>query len=101
MIDPTELRIGNSVSINDIEVTVNHIMGDEDYFDPIILTKEYLLRFGFQEVKPRVGVHNAFAKNGIRINQSNSNNFYYKNRYLYVHQLQNLYYALRGAELHT
>jgi hypothetical protein len=99
-----ELRIGNKVSYEGSNVTVNTIADDEvtfsDYasFDypqiedisGIELTDELLIRFGWKD---------GFAK-GMLIRDG------LKIRLLghdmdtkYVHQLQNLYFALTGEEL--
>lgn len=71
-------------------------------YTPIPLTEEWLIDFGFKEVKPKEGVLMAFKKDSIRIEISHSGNFYYKNKSLpYVHLLQNVYYfnELTGEEL--
>lgn len=70
-----------------------------DYLKPIKLTEDWLLRFGFKEVKPRSGVQKSFIKNGIRINLSNSGNFYFKELPVKVHTLQNIFYFNTGNEL--
>ncbi len=64
---------------------------------PIPLTKEYLLRFGF----------NGLDKGPLTVILTNGNVFYQResmdnnpiSNIKYVHQLQNLYFALTGEEL--
>lgn len=106
MVESENLRVGNAlfngkvVSISEDEVIVNDGYQNwkqskmVDGFDPIHLTEEMLLnRLGFIEVKAKSGVQSAYKKDGVRIEFSNSGNFYYKNKPLpYLHLLQNLYY---------
>lgn len=78
-------------------------------YKPILLTKKWLLKFGFvKEGKEwQIGVHNG-PFSGLMILQYNILNFrwnfsigQYSDITLlkYVHQLQNLYFALTGEEL--
>lgn len=70
------------------------------YLAPIYLSVDYLVSVGFKEVKARSGVAAAYKKGSIRINQSNSGNFYFgKTSIPYVHKLENLYYDIEGEEL--
>lgn len=71
---------------------------------PIKLTEEWLLRFGFS----RFGEGVVYWENeNILIEQDGENNFSLSvgceytvgNPFKYVHQLQNLYFALTGKEL--
>lgn len=68
---------------------------------PVKLTPDILERHGFIRVKARKGVACAFVKNGIRLNMSNSANFYYHrwNTVNYLHELQNLYFIITGEQL--
>lgn len=74
--------------------------------EPIPLTEEWLLKFGFEK-KPMYGKHNRyfFIKNKLYYCQHDFYSFVYSNNSLeikepkYVHQLQNLYFALTGEEL--
>jgi hypothetical protein len=111
----TELRIGNLVhaelglpSLN-IHVIVaqdiSYINRDLCEVYPIQLTEEWLLRFGFNDD----GV--TFKLNGIHLWFSSYDNCYLLRIYqigsdierkiniYFVHQLQNLYFALTGQEL--
>lgn len=112
----TELRISNLLLYNsdfnsgeqwdvvDVNIeTLSWALSNQEQFNrvhkPIRLTEDWLLRFGFEEVKPRSGVQKSFIKNGIRINLSNSGNFYFKELPVKVHTLQNIFYFNTGNEL--
>lgn len=74
----------------------------DEELEQIPLTEEWLLKFGAKELKPKRGVLKEFVLKTVRIEFSNSHNFYYKNSKVIissVHQLQNLFYALTGQEL--
>jgi hypothetical protein len=121
MIQPEELRIGNVIFINDSLRTVEGIVGDQVWFkkekhlsqdliincNPVPLTEGWLLRMGFDK-KPwseyllnlgDMEVHARKTNNGtwleLMINYENAS----VSHISYVHQLQNLYYALTGTEL--
>lgn len=113
-----ELRIGNIIKINDTETVVegfstwDNLIQSSDFaerdiseFEQIPLTEEWLLKFGAKwdsdyvalEVNkltirthlPNMKPASIFAYfDGIRIKQLK-----------YVHELQNLYFALTGQEL--
>jgi len=116
-----ELRIGNLVNYTTAEGDVltnvidwqdlKWLSEDEQGFnlvhDPISLTEEWLLRFGFKEflidetwyfikndfvfeISGIIGFHNYNELESICFNE---------NKCKYVHQLQNLYFALTGEEL--
>ena len=113
-----ELRIGNYVEVFVSfclikEEQVIDIMCDSintkshenmtfDYIEPIPLTEEWLNRFGFR----KSGIYwfdshdellsYSFKKNTIAIGRMG---IYFENKIHYVHQLQNLYFALTGEEL--
>lgn len=117
-----ELRIGNyylsyGVDLKQVErLTKDKVLID---FHPITLTKEWLLKFGFKtdDFKHEFeldtinldceytdeGEWNLFLK-GKNIKPVESKNeyrceYYPKAEIKYVHQLQNLYFALTGEEL--
>lgn len=122
---PTELRIGNYVKQYDKIVKLVGIIDDGVYFDedingmqgelwgykdfnPIPLTEDWLKRFRFEKVK-YIDCYNwtflftEFDTFGVWQNKD-KNKFYYNVHYRqinlkYVHQLQNLYFALTGKEL--
>jgi hypothetical protein len=116
-----ELRIGNWVNNNprDGVITVfsndkcviRHKAGIDRAFieelEPIQLTEEWLLKFGFIKSK----VSSQFDKEKLTIQIANELEYHKKGRVYfnswaileesikYVHQLQNLYFALTGEEL--
>jgi hypothetical protein len=72
-------------------------------FKPIELTKEWLLKFGFKQILERVYIKNyhygyEFGITNIFIIK-NDNCFMRYKHIQYVHQLQNLYFALTNEEL--
>ena len=108
-----ELRIGNYVSSKAntvIEVsgwelynfTVRENNSEDILVKPIQLTEEWLIKFGlteknkkgfgtFQDVSSRVIITFNYANNGLQLDR--------RVKLEYVHQLQNLYFALTGEEL--
>jgi len=115
----SELRIGNYVyhepTIDDWEIiqanpgTMIQCEINPEGFDPIQLTEEWLLKFGFTRHHVDYWNDVIFIKNvpnnnefewGLYPNEIGSG-IQVKNRKLlkYVHQLQNLYFALTGEEL--
>jgi len=112
-----ELRIGNLVTLQETIFKVIKIDG-EDYsviakainkdcpdnvvesLMPIPLTKEWLLKFGFEK-KITSDVFPTFFKNKINVNDRvvYVSEYGFLNHIKNVHQLQNLYYALTGEEL--
>ena len=101
-----ELRVGNLVYDDDdiIEVEAYQLYILTDYFEPVPLTEEWLLKFGFENKKHGIkrGVLKSYKIHGNTFNLSNSGNIYYGFKSMqiqYVHQLQNLIFALTGEEL--
>lgn len=111
-----ELRIGNYVyctlgKVNKIDLEAITYIAKEPHnqVKSIPLTEEWLLKFGFQKYKTG---HNTYKiqsfiiEEGLlkdspycfrkRINNENSIELAYIK---YIHQLQNLYFALTGEEL--
>jgi len=116
--EKAELRIGNFIcselktnyavlGINDSDSGLqvktengNKFTYKATHASGIYITKAMLLSLGFKRTKPRSGISEAFVLLGIRIEISNSGNFYYKGTPIpYIHKLQNLFYAIRGFEL--
>jgi hypothetical protein len=108
-----ELRIGNWIQDgNEFEqITIDHLnclnSGRCEY-DPITLTEEWLLKFGFEKVlnqyKKITDVSKDTFKNIPFIilfldNQFQYDDLRFRTNLQYVHQLQNLYFALTGDEL--
>jgi hypothetical protein len=109
----SDLRIGNYIcdsaknihritSINDLELCLVGCSIDFRFAEPITLTEEFLINFGFEEVL------NSYYKKGFLILNSNFEPIFTDGNYIdevigvkieYVHQLQNLYFALTGEEL--
>ena len=74
-------------------------------YEPIILDEEWLLKFGFEKI---IGSNESNFTNGfynLFVNSLGEVNFYFfkegdwYQKIDYVHQLQNLYFALTGSEL--
>ena len=125
MIKATELRIGNwvncrmgrDVKVHGIEsnwdyVWLNHLNGagvykdNVDDIDPIPITEDWLLKFGFVEEFPLTWnkVRNYHQIGLIKFNEfwtvSIAGTFgMIEVKYKHIHQLQNLYFALTGEEL--
>ena len=110
-----ELRIRNYVQDEDghiVQMELTHFSGifecrlSEDDIYPIPLTEEWLLKFGFSEfMSPsdlRISICNGvllqfhFGVNQVECWVGDEIN---KTDLIYVHQLQNLYFALTGEEL--
>ena len=113
MIEAKDLRIGNYLEhpysngycqVNTIDnehlnIGEGNVIEDINDFKPIPLTEEWLIKFGFKELKRNVWFIS--DKDGFQIILENS---IFRLKYLrkhikYVHQLQNLYFALTGEEL--
>jgi hypothetical protein len=109
----TELRIGNLVNYKIVDKlderkewfepceidAVDLQVIDSDY-QPIPLTKEWFLKFGFIETTSKSGLIRNFTKGNFKLEMSNSGNFYFGKKLTpYVHKLQNLYYELEDNEL--
>jgi hypothetical protein len=105
MIKASELRIGNLIhkygevlvfSLQSFLNVYKKQNGFEEY-KPIPLTEEWLLKFGFVYLKGHGWVvGDVFSFN---INDSFELDWYEQAPLKYVHQLQNLYFALTGKEL--
>lgn len=101
MIQPNEFRIGNYVDFYGRQQQICK----EDFslpimpFKPLILTEEWLLKFGFEK---KQGIM-YWEKEGIEIVYETLAGFYRLyprvNPIKYVHQLQNLFFALTEEEL--
>lgn len=90
--------------INDMQVhKQTFLTGGKVCFEPIPLTEEWLLKFGFKNIESNSFYLPRFSDYDIVLNENNA--FLYREDMAlnadikYVHQLQNLYYALTGEEL--
>ena len=119
MLDAKDLRIGNLIkwiSTNTVEVVqeINscgkyHLINNVQIIDaePIELTEEWLFRFGFERHELDnwfyLKIINDWTRLNININGSvcelSISNHGAVINVAYVHQLQNLYYALTQTEL--
>lgn len=117
-----ELRIGNYIFDNEIVGSItktciwneneNIILFDE--IEPIHLTEEWLIKFGFLKQEYRyltkyyfylnllshgeISFHN--TEKGFKIDLGTTTGYHVGTTNIkYVHQLQNLYFALTGEEL--
>lgn len=103
-----ELRIGNFVSKDGeiYEADFITIRMTENY-EPIPITEEWLLKFGFDKVLPRndkmyYRLNDYFVIEDSRVFLLGDDAFEIlklRQEIKYVHQLQNLYFALTGEEL--
>lgn len=117
----SKLRIGNLIQRGDIlpieTVTgINKNKIDTDFtnwlpiehFTPIPITEELFVRLGFEQNKNKIRIFNldrlriGFGENNSMaylIEEDTENCHYIPVTINYVHQLQNLYFALTGTEL--
>ena len=114
-INAKELRIGNYVYTKEwviksygIDGFVN-IIKNIDNFKPIPLTEEWLIKLNFKYKKTEKS--NSYSLDFFRVSFVIDGRYKGKmfisvanlnpdvNNFLYVHQLQNLYFALTGKEL--
>ena len=117
----SELRIGNLLTVGnyDVKVIEIHHLGVQvcdleetqdtwelytDRIKPIPLTEEWLEKFGFE--KDENGLYKLFNQSEVPILLNEDLNGwtcdginFSINNTQYVHQLQNLYFALKGEEL--
>ncbi len=121
MIDPKELRIGNLIYNQSVVVAANgSTIFDLAYFEkpqyqPIPITPEWLERLGFEKresstcTEYHIGINDVthdwlFSLTWLlrpELIKAPDYPFYLNGRHtlFYVHQVQNLYYALTGTEL--
>jgi hypothetical protein len=126
MINPFELRLGNCIydeeqDKNDLVIGIeeerlsllNGILPYTaiDFIHPILLTEEWLIKFGFNRIKRKhyTGDYFEFTYNSFYLllmdigfqfyveDEINTNSINLE--LIFVHQLQNLYWCLYGEEL--
>lgn len=113
MIKANELRIGNlillkhsspyakdEITVVDDYETFYGIFKHPENYEPILLTEEWLLKFGWKKSDLNI---DTWWKPGWVINKDQEGNFFVskdeKVVLKYIHQLQNIYFALTGKEL--
>ena len=119
----TDLRIGNYLKYNNKIVRVfelhpryigfdneeNFVVGDNpEYFDPIELTEEVLLKIGFKK-DPIITQYNKEIDdflisyidgvNGCLLSIQGKKSQFYKYDIKYLHELQNAYFLLTNQEM--
>lgn len=122
MIRPEELRKRNRIQVNFLSIQEIEVSSIGEYFinddsgltydilEGIPLTEEWLIKAGFEkEEVDAVGIAtwNEWYLGGLQIDSTGTeagceNDFYYQTtdrKVKFVHQLQNLYFALSGEEL--
>jgi hypothetical protein len=120
MIQAKELRIGNLVispSLNEITVNARWILEQHqcdlsncEYLQPIPITEEWLLKLGFEMVyisefrtKLTHKKEHFIGYDLSHVSDKSMEGFTWYGRYItdikYIHQLQNLYFALTQKEL--
>jgi hypothetical protein len=90
---------GTATIKNKYDLDVAFDLLESNSIKPIPLTKEWLVKFKFEELEK--DCRTFFKKEKFKVELSNGGNVYY-NRHKFissVHQLQNLYFALIGEEL--
>lgn len=104
-----ELMLGNLLTLGEVESiqgkwvtfenkSIKGLLITEDELQPIPLTEEWLVKFGF-EVSYSMEIR-CYCVKGIEAIRFNLNSFYYNTHEIkHVHQLQNLYFALTDEEL--
>jgi hypothetical protein len=74
-----------------------------EWFEPIPITEEWLIKFGFEKnsywFKDDNMLRFGLIDNKLHCSIGNDENGFLYNRINYIHQLQNLYFALTGQEL--
>jgi len=106
----TELRIGNYININDVTLYKVDMLYDDyvnlKYWKPIPLTEEWLVKFGFVYDADSLTFdyeYNHFVfyleRDFKDIETFSFDSSFTETKVKYVHQLQNLYFALTNKEL--
>jgi hypothetical protein len=109
-----EVRIGNWIKTNEEvfrpgEQTVSKIETlqinnyHKDFCEPIPLTEEWLLKFGFYlntgKMFLPMNYNRGLCVDGIRVTLHDESGFFFLCNLEYVHSLQNLFFSLTGTEL--
>jgi hypothetical protein len=110
MIPLNELRVGNRIEWSPFasmgkgyDTVILQHMGYHHLMDPIPLTEEWLIKFGFEKDAENTSWYN---RGIISVSKNGNIAFHLEGKWLNskvrvdsVHQLQNLYFALTGEEL--
>ena len=111
MIQANELRIGNwmmgnvpfQIEPNDIGLDYYHEQQKGvSRWEPIPLTEEWLIKFGFKRLFDKFWMKKHLLLNNGFVPMFTDGNYHEEEigeQLKYVHQLQNLYFALTGEEL--
>lgn len=131
MIKASELRIGNLLSYKGEPILIKMISPNTIYFnegqqsinavDPLLISEEWLMRFGFERTtegrvnrwafdigNKHIAPHgdNKYELSSFAIDGKSAffcdytvNNYWAAKKCHYVHQMQNLHFAITGEEL--
>lgn len=106
--DPRELRIGNfvlnsagvQIEIQRHDFTIYDGLENIEDYSPIPLTPEWIEKFGFERLFQKWVLDGyIYFCEGLVWLECDCNGAKFTNDIIYVHQLQNLYFALTGTEL--
>lgn len=91
------------LEIIDSENKKNKIRERIDFYEPISLTEEWLIKFGFKKFSDKWN-NNTFRNKYLIIKQHKDHFTYLSGlgklvKIKYIHKIQNLYFALTGNEL--
>ena len=105
-----EVRHGNLVIYGGHQTTIDekeiiHFVRFYDKYEPIPLTEEWLLKFGFERIDGMwtISNFNGYLTKYLPLNGENGYKYFVSHcgmlNIRFVHQLQNIYFALTGEEL--
>ena len=116
----SDLRIGNFIKVISSTKTFDSFITQAKGYDivrieeksfnhwnyePVVLNEEWILKFGFKRIEGNCernytnGVFHVFINSLNEVNFNFFPNFEWYKKIKYVHELQNLYFALTGSEL--
>jgi len=77
---------------------------DNEDFEPIQITEEWLIKFGFKKSAESEWYNLPYFQIEIVVDKNNDFTFCVANNFVikhvkYIHELQNLYYSIKGIEL--
>ena len=106
-----EFRVGNYLQDKEDKIAIIEKLTKDNYqassgsittlpLKPIPLTEEWLLKFGFESKTASVTHVNSYILGKIYLTNGLRSGIHYGDIEIkYVHQLQNLYFALTGKEI--